>query len=251
MPDVTLLIEVRTMAPGRPLLDVLRHALMAATAGCICVACPARVVFATQASSAKLVIPPLDTAAHLPAKAVLVQQMQVSFDKANGADSVVLAYTVQGEADPHRYDAGIRVMQYRPASGWAVGYEENNGGGYALTMKKVGSANGAEGVVVILEESGAGTTTDWHIIALVNGRFSVLDPTPLRDRALKKRGYSFMGYNGVSVNGDLVTEELPGYSKGRARCCPDKPSIDVRTKFTGTSIKLASVEEVPFTPERH
>jgi hypothetical protein len=213
-----------------------------------------RVAIGAQVSPAKLTIPPLDTRAHLPARAVLVKQMQVSFDKASGADSVVLAYTVQSEADPNRYDAGIRVMQYRPASGWAVSYEENNGvengGGDALRTEKIRSASGTEGVVVILEDSGAGTSTTWHVAAVVNGRFSVLDPTPLRDKALKKRGYPFMGYNGVSVNGDLVTEELPGYSKGRARCCPDKPSIDVKTKFTGTSIKLNSVEELPFTPER-
>src|SRR5437870_3476703 len=90
---------------------------------------------------------------------------------------------------------------------------------------------------------------EWHVLAAVENKFIKLDPTPIRAKALKARNYmSGMGYNDVTSEGDLVIEELPGYSPGRARCCPVRPSVAVAFKFTGSSLKLDSMKEVPFTP---
>jgi hypothetical protein len=239
------------MAYGRFRRELARHAFPAVVALCCCAFPPTRAAVPEQTPTTKLTIPPPDMKAFLPARAVLVKQWTVDF-RAREPGSLVLAYTVQNENDPNRYDAGIRVLQYSAASGWAVAYEESNGvengGGDGLTVETVKSANGKVGVVVILEDSGAGTSTAWHIIATDNGKFLVLDPTPIRDRVLKKSAYVFMGYNGVTVKGDVVTEEISGHSQSAPACCPDRPSIDVRMKFTGTSIHLDSVKQLPFTP---
>jgi hypothetical protein len=115
----------------------------------------------------------------------------------------------------------------------------------AINIEKVRSSGGKEGVVVVSKTSGAGTATDWHVLASVKNKILKLDPTETRHKVLKARGYVFMGYNGVTVNGDAVIESLSGYSRGRARCCPDRPSIAIKSRFTGTSIKLESVKKLP------
>ena len=102
----------------------------------------------------------------------------------------------------------------------------------------------------MLQYSGAGTATDWHVLTLIEGKITRLDSSGVRDRVLKKKGYVYMGYNGVKVTGDLVVENLAGYSPGRARCCPDRPSINVNVKFTGSSLRLDSVKELPFTASK-
>jgi hypothetical protein len=243
------------MAYGRLLRELARYASLALIAVCSCMPLVARVATREQIPSAKLPIPPPDIKAFLPARALLVKRLTIGFDHDGRPGSIVLAYTVQNENDPNRYDAGIRVMQYSPASGWAVAYEEHNGvengGGDALTVDTVKSLSGQEGVVVILEDSGAGTSTAWHIIATDKGKFLVLDPTPIRDSVLKKRAYIFMGYNGVTVKGDIVTEQVSGHSQSAPACCPDRPSIDVNVKFTGTSIKLDSVKQLPLAQLTH
>lgn len=43
-----------------------------------------------------------------------------------------------------------------------------------------------------------------------------------------------------------MIETQPGYSKNTARCCPDKPPIEIKFKFTGNSIELDSVRELEF-----
>ncbi len=126
-----------------------------------------------------------------------------------------------------------------------------NGAGVsdAIVIEKVRSSRGAEGLLVVLKNSGAGTATDWHIVAKVGNKFLKLDSSPIRDRALKEKKYPFMGYNGVKSEGEFVIEDLPGYSPGRARCCPDRPTIEVRYRFTGSSVTLDAVKELPFTPQ--
>ena len=97
----------------------------------------------------------------------------------------------------------------------------------------------------------------WFVMYRIHGRlrrltlgtYPTLSLADARDKALKARNYmSGMGYNNVTSEGDLVIEELPGYSPGRARCCPDRPSVAVAFRFTGSSLKLDSVKELPFTP---
>jgi hypothetical protein len=230
----------------------LRHYLLLIFAVCSCAPLLAQVGVPEQIPSQKLTVPPPEIAAFLPAKAVLVKQLTVDFDNDGGPASIVLASTIRSEQDPYSYETGVRVLQYIPVSGWTVAFADSDsvesGGGDAIDIEKIRSSNGKEGMVVILKFSGAGTATEWHVLARVKRRFVKLNPAPVRDKVLKTRSDEFMGYNDVSAKDDLVIEELPGYSRGRARCCPDKPSIEVRQKFTGTSIKLDSVKQIPFTP---
>jgi len=185
----------------------------------------------------------------LPATAKLIKELKMDFEN-NGVVVVVLAYA--SETRPI-VETGVRVLKYG-ATGWAVDFEETdsviNGAGAsdAINIEKVKGSSGKEGVVVVLKNSGAGTATEWHVLASIKTKIVKLDPTTIRDRVLKARGYVYMGYNGVTVHGDLVIEDLAGYSRGRARCCPDRPSIAIRSRFTGTSIKLESVKESPASP---
>jgi hypothetical protein len=162
--------------------------------------------------------------------------------------STVLAYAAK-TAD-YDYEIGIQVLQCN-RSKWASTYKEENlvsTGGAPLDVRTVRSASGSEGVVVILTFSGAGTTTDWHVIAKRDRRFIKLDPSTVRNRLLQRRHYVFMGYNGVTLRHNYVIEEIPGYSRGQARCCPDRPSLIVAFKFTGSSLQLTSVKEKPALP---
>jgi hypothetical protein len=188
----------------------------------------------------------------LPADSVLLKKMSISFEQHSRPD-IVLAYAVPNSQMPPFVNGGVRVLRHG-ASGWALAFKESasvmNGAGPSdgISIERVTSADGKEAVVVVLKNSGAGTSTDWHLIAAVGGKFVTLDPTPIRDNVLKAREYVFMGYNGVTSKGDLVIEDMPGYSPGRARCCPDRPTIDVSFKFTGRAVKLDSVTELPFDP---
>jgi len=175
----------------------------------------------------------------LPEEATLTKQMTVDF--ANGRDSafVVIAYQMRDEE-------GLRILKPDKTKGWKVAYKEGNPSEPVqdeLILHTVRSRNGKEGLVVVYYHSGAGTTTDWKIIAESNGKFVSQDATPIRDGVLKRRHLIFGGYNGVRVDHDLVIETIAGYSPGVARCCPDQPPVVMRVKFNGTSIKLDSVEQ--------
>lgn len=50
----------------------------------------------------------------------------------------------------------------------------------------------------------------------------------------------------MQATGDLVIEELSGYSRHAARCCSNRPSLEMSFKFTGSSITLDSVKELPY-----
>jgi len=221
---------------------LLRRVLMVATLYS-CSACPAE-------PSALQDIPPKaapvadpNVTEFLPKNAKLIKESKVDFEN-NGVVAVVLAYASDTVPD---VTTGVRVLKYG-ASGWAVEFEEidsvTNGAGAsdAINIEKVRSSSGKEGVVVVLKISGAGTSTEWHVLASVRNKILKLDSTGIRDKVLKARGYVYMGYNGVTVDGDAVIESLAGYSRGRARCCPDRPPIAITSRFTGTSIKLDSVK---------
>jgi len=186
----------------------------------------------------------------LPPAAVLNRELTVDFENDSVVD-IVLAYVVPDERTDRRFTTGVRVLKYAAVSGWAVAFAEadlvDNGAGAsaAITIEKVRSASGKDGVVVILHYSGAGTATAWHVLASVRNRISRLDPAKFRANVLKNKGYQDWGYNSVTTKGDLVIESQPGYSRNTARCCPDRPSIEMRFRFTGSSIALESVKELP------
>lgn len=194
-----------------------------------------------------------DVKAFLPPSSVLIKELTVDFKDGSGTGTA-FAYAIPDQQSPYDFAVGIRVLERKAGSNWAVVYEDkdfvSNGAGASdgFNIEKVSTADGKEALVVIVKFSGAGTTTDWHLVAFVAGRFRRLDSALLRGKVLKGHKYEFLGYNGVTAKGDLVTEYIPGYSRGRARCCPDRPSIDVIFRFTGNSITLQSVKELPFAP---
>lgn len=178
-----------------------------------------------------------DLKAFLPEEATLTKQMAVDFTNGREPASIVIAYQMRDEE-------GLRILQRGKADEWKVAYEENDPGEPVqneLILYKVKAANRREGLVVVLSHSGAGTTTDWKIIAQVRGKFQSQDAAPIRDKVLNQRHLIFAGYNKVAVRDDLIIETIPGHSQGAAVCCPDERPVDMRVKFTGSSIKLDSV----------
>jgi hypothetical protein len=225
---------------GTRLRTIARRAFF--TVCCFCASA------AAQSSATQVAIPAPNIASLIPAGGVAGSQLNVSFN-GNGDSAIVFSYTAPSENSPY-LDGIVKVMKYS-AKGWTSAFEESyqiGPGQDEIQLDRVKAADGKEAVVVVFQHSGAGTTTDWHIIAMKGVGFVVLDPKHMRDKALRSRGYPFMGYNGVKVSGDVVSEELPGYSQGRARCCPDLPSISMNVRFTGSAIKLDSVTEIPGTP---
>jgi len=217
---------------------------------CWCAACPGQ-------SDVPQRTPPKTQASYepnltdfLPANATLLKQLKLNFK--GGTRAIAIAYAWDGAPE---VKVGVGILTYGK-SGWVPTFEEHdsviNGGGAsaAINIEKVRSSDGQDGAVVVLQYSGAGTATDWHVLTLIEGKITRLDSSGVRDRVLKKKGYVYMGYNGVKVTGDLVVENLAGYSPGRARCCPDRPSINVNVKFTGSSLRLDSVKELPFTASK-
>lgn len=183
----------------------------------------------------------------LPEHANITQQISVDFGNGVEPDAIAVVYMLP-PVYAESYNVGLRILRHKGRSGWSVAYEETseiNPGTDNWTLKKVKAKSGQEGIVVAYSYSGAGTSTDWKLIAAVRGKFIGFDPKPIRDRVLKEHHSVFGGYNGVKTAGGIVTEEIAGYSEHRARCCPDKPRIAVHIRFTGMAIKLDSVNELP------
>jgi hypothetical protein len=188
----------------------------------------------------------------VPEHSTITQQMAVDFGNGIEPGAMAVVYMLP-PVYADRYNVGLRILRHGGMSGWAVDYEETGDidpGGDEWTLQKVKARGGQEGLVVVYYHSGAGTTTDWKLIAEVRGKLVALDPRPIRAKVLKERHSMFEGYNGVKADGDVVTETIAGYSEHQARCCPDKPEIAMRVRFTGTAIKLDEVHELPDTGAR-
>jgi uncharacterized protein DUF4357 len=183
----------------------------------------------------------------LPEDATLLKHLRINFD--DRGEQVVMAYA--SETTPG-IDTGVRILQPNANSRWAIAFEEKvdviNGGGAssAINIERVRASNGMEAVVVILQHSGAGTATEWHVLASINGTITKLDPESQKKKALKARAYEFQGYNGVKAKGDLIVETLAGYTRRQARCCPNRPPLEMSFRFTGRSIDLHAVRELPY-----
>jgi hypothetical protein len=174
----------------------------------------------------------------VPANTVLVKQLNVDFGGNAGLETV-LAY---GSESAPRIRTGVRVLK-----NGAIVYEESqemmNGGGAfdAISIDKLKAHNGKEGVLVVLKASGAGTATWWHVLATVAGKISTLSATEERANILRQKGYQDWGYNGVTASGEYIVETQPGYSHQAARCCPDRPTVQMTFRFTGDSLLLEKV----------
>ena len=188
--------------------------------------------------------------AFLPPAAVVKQELSVDFEGDGRAEPVLVYSAPDRSHDAAYYDAGIQVLKYSPGFGWAVASEEPEArlikGEDEVRGEKLRSASGEEGVLVINYHSGAGTVTTWYVLACVREKITMLDPTLIRKKLLSARDYADNGYNSVKSKGDLVVEELTGYSRHAARCCPNRPSLEMNFKFTGNGITVDSVKELPY-----
>jgi hypothetical protein len=175
----------------------------------------------------------------LPADATLTQQVAIDFGKECNLGGVpgcvAIAYRM-------RDGEGVRILTHNKAGAWKIAEERvepGEPGQDELTLQKVTAASGAEALVVVVTHSGAGTSTNWYLIAeTADRRFIIHSPGTIRERVLKKMGLVFMGYNHVTVKNDSIIETISGYSNRAPACCPDKPAVEVRFAFTGTSIAL-------------
>lgn len=111
----------------------------------------------------------------------------------------------------------------------------------------VDNGAGKTGAVVINSYNGAGTSTNWFMLAESDGEIVKLEVTG-RESVLDSYGYQDMGYNAVNLSGNTITENIPGYSKEANRCCPDKSPISIDYKFDGEAI-VVDVVVVSETPE--
>ena len=183
----------------------------------------------------------------LPEHAVITARLKLSFGDGFEPDAEAVAFTLP-PVYADSYNAGLMILGQRGRSGQRILYQETRElgpGGDELILKKVKATGGAEALVLINYHSGAGTVTDWKIISAQAGSLRSLESGPIRNKVLKVRHSEFGGYNGVRVEGDIIAERIPMYSQGTARCCPDRPPIEMRVKFTGKGLKLDSVIELP------
>jgi Domain of unknown function (DUF4357) len=190
----------------------------------------------------------LDPRAFVPSGALITKQMSVDFE-GDHVTEIVQMYSVPDASDSVYHRAGINVLKFNLQSGWMLAYREAGTimpGPEKITTEVVTSSRGKQGVVVIFYHSGAGTVTVWHLLASVDGKITKLDPAKMRAKALAEREYVDNGYNRVKTKGDLIIEDFAGYTRHAARCCPNRPSLELRFKFTSRAFVLDSVEEIPY-----
>jgi len=200
-----------------------------------------------QATSSGLPGQDRDVGQLLPKHAVITARLKVNFGDGIKPDAEAITFTLP-PVYAVSYNAGLRILGRRRTSGWRVLYEETpdvEPGQDELILKKVKARSGSEALVVAYYHSGAGTTTDWKIVAAHGGKLRSIESRQIRDKVLRQRKSTFGGYNGVRVEGDIVAERIPMYSNHTARCCPDRPPIEMRVRFTGTALKLDSVIDLP------
>jgi TonB family protein len=184
----------------------------------------------------------------VPSGASITKQLSVDFE-GDRVPEIVQMYSVPDPSDSVYHTAGINILKFNPQSGWTLAYRETETimpGPDRITTEVVTSNSGKRGIVVISYHSGAGTVTVWHLLASVDRKIAKLDPAKMRAKALDEREYVDNGYNGVKTNGDLIIEDLAGYTRHTARCCPNRPPLELSFKFTGRAFVLDSVEEVPY-----
>jgi hypothetical protein len=191
---------------------------------------------------------PREVRAFLPPAAVVKQELSLDLEN-DGIAEAVLVYTIPDKSGDVYHTTGVQVLKYSPVSGWTVAFEDTApkmGTNDQISIEKLRTPNGKEALVVISYYSGAGTATKWDVLASISDKITRLDPTRERAKVLNTRGYVDNGYNGVKSKGDLIIEDLSGYTRHAARCCPNRPSLEMSFKFTGSSIRLDSVKELPY-----
>ena len=210
----------------------------------------------------------------LPVKAIFNKELRLDLE-GDGIEEVAFSYAIPLNQENTDFNTGVKILKQNNLNSWQVAFEDtdrvssgggskdlvgiqkvkvefnNNDGGLSgevgLTRSNANEIYRKEAVLITLTESGAGTATRWHLLASINDKISKLDPSFIRNRVFADLGYQDLGYNGVTLRDDFeIIETQPGYSKDAARCCPDKPSIEISFRFTGHSIELGLIKKLEF-----
>ena len=213
-----------------------------------------------------------DIGKFLPVKAIFNKELRLDLE-GDGIEEVAFSYAIPLNKENTDFNTGVKILKQNNLNSWQVAFEDtdrvSSGGGskdlvgiqkvkvefnnddgglsgeVGLTRSNANEIYRKEAVLIILTESGAGTATRWHLLASINDKISKLDPSLIRNRVFADLGYQDLGYNGVTLRDDFeIIETQPGYSKNAARCCPDKPSIEISFRFTGHSIELGSIKKL-------
>jgi hypothetical protein len=176
-----------------------------------------------------------------PNGAKFIREFRLDFEN-DGIDEIVVVYSTN-TTNGVQNDTGFIILAHQSNNEWKVVYDQlpARGVGIQISVDSIKAPDRTQGLFVLESEAGAGTSADWYIITK---QMKKLDRKPVLDQVLNTRGYVFMGYNEVKVMNDVVVETVPGYSKNAARCCPDKPALEISYRFTGTAIEFVSVKEL-------
>ena len=115
-----------------------------------------------------------------------------------------------------------------------------------ISINKIRAVNGKFGVEVGEEYIGANTAGNWFVLVMDGDAIKNIPSSDMRKIGLAKFGDTDedRSYTQKIIEDDLIQETVPGYSANAARCCPDKPSVELTYRFTGNALELASAKEV-------
>jgi hypothetical protein len=194
----------------------------------------------------------------LPAHSSVEKEFKLDFE-GDGIDEIAFSYRINGpkteesilNLDSTDGNSGIKILKFSNLIGWHVIYEEktltgNGVGVYSAPYieKILNTSNKKEAVLVITDVSGAGAAQFWHLVASVNDTILELDSSPIRKKVFAERQCNDMGYNHVGFENNLVVEKQPCSPIGSCRICFEKPTFEMRFRFTDNAIEIVSVKEI-------
>lgn len=176
----------------------------------------------------------------IPSGASFIREFKLDFES-DGIDEIVVVFSTNVTSGTQD-DTGFVILARQANKEWKVVYNQPpvRGAGIQVFVNSIKAPGNTRGLFVLELEASAGFSADWYIITKAMKK---LDRRPVLNQVLDTKGNVFLGYNGAKVVNDLVVETVPGYSKNAARCCPDKPTLEITYGFTGVSIKPVSVKE--------
>lgn len=182
-----------------------------------------------------------DAKTFIPSGASFIREFKLDFEN-DGIDEVVVVFSTNVTSGVQN-DTGFVILAHQANKEWKAVYNQSpvRGAGIQVSVDSIKASDNTRGLFILESEAGAGTSADWYIITKTMKK---LDRRPVLDQVLNTKGNVFLGYNGAEVINDVVVETVPGYSMSAARCCPDKPALEITYRFTGTSIEFVSVKEL-------
>ena len=182
-----------------------------------------------------------DAKTFIPSGASFVREFKLDFES-DGINEIIVVFSTNVTGGVQN-DTGFVILARQTNKEWKGVYNQPpvRGAGIQVSVDSIKASDNTQGLFVLESEAGAGTSADWYIITKAMKK---LDRRPVLDQVLNTKNDVFLGYNGAKVVNNAVVEIVPGYSKSAARCCPDKPALEITYRFTGTSIEFVSVKEL-------